>query len=130
MPSLTEAQIVLPLAYFGNVEYFHLIAKANSVIIDIAELYPKQTYRNRCTILGANGPIDLSVPIIRPQGKNTALSNVLISYAENWTKDHLKSIESAYGRTPFFEYYFEDLETIIRNKPQHLAKLDNALAGG
>jgi hypothetical protein len=106
-------EMILPSVYFGNIEYYHKLYNESNVIIDTHEKFQKQTYRSRCEILTANGRINLSVPVERPDGKNTLMQDVLISNAENWRKDHKKAIESAYRRTPYYEYYFEQLFEII-----------------
>ena len=59
---------ILPISYFGNLEYFWHLAMNSKVSIDIKETYLKQTYRNRAEIYGANGQLNLSVPVIRPHG--------------------------------------------------------------
>jgi len=110
---------ILPISYFGNIEYFSFFAKHQVVNIDLTEKYQKQTYRNRTEIYGANGKLNLSVPVNRPFGKNTLIHQVEIAYKENWQKNHFKSIESAYRRTPFYEFYIDDIKLIL-NENHHL----------
>jgi hypothetical protein len=117
----------LPIAYFGNIEYFWHIAQKQSVQIDIGETYQKQTFRNRCVVLGANGPLNLSVPVIRPYGKHTKTEDVLISEAENWRQVHLKTLESCYNRTPYFEFYIDAIKSILETEYKTLYTLTSAL---
>lgn len=119
--------MILPSAYCGNIEYFHRLLKSEKVVIDLYEPYQKQTFRSRCQVAGANGIQTLSVPVERPQGKSTLVKDVQISYREDWRKDHLKAIESAYSRTPYFVYYFESIHTIIQNDNTLLWELNAAL---
>lgn len=121
------SEIILPSLYFGNLAYFKLLLSNNNVIIDIHELYEKQTFRNRTVILTANGPQNLSVPVERPKGKNSLMSEVRISYAENWQKDHLRAIESAYKNTPYYIYYMEGLSEILTAKHELLINLNRDL---
>jgi hypothetical protein len=118
---------ILPVAYFGNIEYFWMLAKYAKVKIDLGETYQKQTYRNRAEIYGANGILTLSVPVTKPFGKKTKTNDVLISYAENWQKNHWRSIESAYRRTPFYEFYADDIQQILFKPHQTLVQLTNEL---
>lgn len=97
--------IVLPTAYFPNVEYFKLLNSAQQVALEQHEHYPKQTYRNRCEIYTANGKAALSVPVQKVHNAKTAVKDVRISYAENWQKNHRVSIESAYNSSPFYEFF-------------------------
>ena len=119
--------MILPSAYFGNIEYFHQIWKRDVAIIDHFEPYQKQTFRSRCEIIGANGVQILSVPVERPQGKDTLMVDVLISYAEDWRKDHLKAIESAYARTPYYIYYIDGIQEIIMKDHECLWTLNTEL---
>ncbi len=82
--------------------------------------YEKQTLRNRCSIYGANGVIQLSIPVIRPHGKHTTMAQALISYAEPWQQIHWRSIKSAYGRTPYFEFFEHQLEPLFKENHTHL----------
>ena len=49
--------------YFGSVQYMKQIALANSTVIDVHEPFKKMSYRNRTTIVSAQGPLLLTVPI-------------------------------------------------------------------
>ena len=119
--------IILPSSYLGNVEYFYHLLKNASVLIDIHEPFQKQTYRSRCEIMTANGRMNLSVPVERPDGSSTVFNNVLISYQEDWQKDHLRSIESAYRKTPYYEYYIDQLIEIFQKKHELLWQLNQEL---
>ncbi|NPA37014.1 MAG: WbqC family protein [Chlorobi bacterium] len=123
---MSNSTVVLPSLYYGPVQaYAHLI-KAEKAIIEINDHYSRRTYRNRTTILAAHGPMDLTIPVIKPKGK-TKTKEIKISYDINWQKNHWKSIESAYNNSPFFEYYKFDLEPVYNNKWEHLAGLNKNL---
>lgn len=92
----------------------------------IDERFQKQTLRSRTQIVTSQGPMSLSVPVIRPKGKNTIMNEVLISYDEDWQKDHFKSIESAYRSSPFFEFFMDELIEFYETKFQTLVDLNVA----
>ena len=96
--------IVLSSVYAGNIDYYSSLISSNSAVIDIHEFFRKQSYRNRCVIAGANGPLNLIVPIQRGSGK-TKVKDIKIDHSQNWKKIHWKSLESAYRTSPYFEYY-------------------------
>ncbi|MFW5699856.1 MAG: WbqC family protein, partial [Bacteroidota bacterium] len=98
-------KIILPTAYFGNIEYYSLIKQADNVLIEAHEHYIKQTYRNRCEIATANGPLALTVPVKFSNTKKTTIKDVRIDYDTNWQKIHFKAIESAYRKSPFYEHF-------------------------
>ena len=91
--------------YFGELPYFQAIAKYEEITIDIHEFYKKQTWRNRTQILGSNGPMYLSVPVLRPNGSKSIVQEIEIANETNWRKDHWKAIESSYKHAPYFFYY-------------------------
>ena len=100
----TTSDIVLSSVYAGNIDYYSSLITSKSAIIDIHEFFRKQSYRNRCVIAGANGPLNLIVPIQRGSGK-TKVKDIKIDHSQNWKKIHWKSLESAYRTSPYFEYY-------------------------
>ncbi len=115
--------VVLPLFYLPPVAWFSVFLEENNrVLLEQYENFPKQTYRNRANIYGANGKLSLIIPI-RHEGKRT-LKDLKISYAEDWQKLHWKSIKTAYQSSPFFEFYEEQLSRIFENKPAFLLDLN------
>ncbi len=88
-------------------------------------LYIKQTIRNRCTILDANGPLDLVVPVQKANSKQL-YKEVKISYQDNWPRQHLRAIASAYGGSPFYYYYKDKFENILLKEYKYLIDLNLA----
>lgn len=110
----SPSAISLPICYHPPIAYFAELVKHHSVVFDGAERFEKQTYRSRCSILGANGVLDLTIPVTRPNGKETRVKDVLISRAENWEINHIRAISSAYSKTPFYDFYADELFEIIQ----------------
>lgn len=99
--------MVLPTAYWGPISYYQSLLKADTVVIEQWESFPKQTYRNRMLIAGANGPQLLSIPVGKCESKQYT-KDVKISYQSKWQHQHWMALVSAYQHTPYFLYY-EDL---------------------
>jgi hypothetical protein len=108
--------IVSELQYFPPLTFFSALYSNTYVYLDIYEPYRKMSFRNRCLIAGDRGVISLSVPLKKGRNQRLPINEVIISDAENWQSRHLKSIKSAYNRSPFFEYYESELEDVF-NKP-------------
>ena len=102
--------ILLSTAYFPPIDYFAALAVAHKVVIESKETYPKQTFRNRCAIYSANGPLTLSLPVTRPNGNHTIVTDVEIATGVSWQLQHWRAIESAYNPSPFFLYYKEEIK--------------------
>lgn len=113
---------VFSSCYLPPTIYFKQLLKADDFIIDVNEYFVKQTYRNRCTILGADGKLNLVVPIHKRNSKQL-MKDVKLSNDENWQKNHWKSIEAAYRSSPYFEYY-EDLFYPFYNQKKYVFLTD------
>ena len=94
----------------------------NEISFEQFENFPKQTYRNRTAIYGANGKLALIIPI-KHTGKRE-FRDTEISYVEDWQKLHWKSIKTAYQSTPYFEYYEDKLKTIFEEKVNSLMEFN------
>ena len=106
---------VFSSCYLPPVDYFKFLVTEDDCIIDVNEFFVKQTYRNRCTILGADGKLDLIVPIHKRNSKQL-IKDVKISYDDNWKKNHWKSLEAAYRRSPYFEFYEDNFHPLYHSK--------------
>lgn len=112
---------IIPISYFGPIDYYKML-NMEGVYIEACENYQKRSIRNRASVLGANGPLTLSVPLVK--GKTTVpITQVLISYDEDWHLYHLKTLASAYGSAPYYEHYIDEIEKILRLKYEHLFEL-------
>ena len=107
-------------AYFASIEYYMLLTNANNVLLERCDYYVKQTYRNRCRIATANGVMDLSIPVEKPNGNKTLTRDVRISEHGDWQQNHWRAITSAYNSSPFFEYYADDLAPFFEKKHSFL----------
>lgn len=113
-------KILLSTAYLPPVEYFSRIAHADEVLIESEENYLKQSYRNRCYILSAHGPQLLSVPVYLGSQHKTRVKDTRIDYSKRWQQVHLRAITASYNASPYFQFYFENIEKIISKKTEFL----------
>jgi len=120
-------KLLLSTAYLPPAFYFSLIQDAETVSIEREENYIKQTFRNRCRILSANGILNLSVPVTRGDRLKMPVKDIRIDWSKRWQQVHLGAITSAYGRSPFFLFYAENLLSIIRKKHRFLIDLNHEL---
>ena len=110
-----KMKTVLPIFYLPPVSWFSVFLNPeNQITFEQFENFPKQTYRNRATIYGANGKLPLIIPI-KHTGKRE-IKDIEISFAEDWQKLHWKSIKTAYQSTPYFEFYEDKLKSIFSEK--------------
>jgi len=119
-------KVILPVVYLGNIEYYSLLKNSEEVFFDLHGHYLKQNFRNRTEIYGANGKLNLIIPVEKHKN-HTALKNIKISYDHFWQKQHWRSIASAYRSSPYFEFYEEELETVFMKHYTYLVEFNLAL---
>jgi hypothetical protein len=122
-----SGKILLSTAYLPPVRYFTVISQADEVLIEREENYLKQTYRNRCYILSAHGPQLLSVPVYLGSVHKTLIKDIRIDYSKRWQQVHLRAMTASYNSSPYFEYYFENIEKIISKNHEYLLDLNMEL---
>ncbi len=101
----------------------HYVLSGNKICIEAHENFIKQTYRNRCTIVTANGALDLSVPLIN-EGNKTLITEKKISYSEPWQAKHWRAIESSYNNSPYFEFFEDEIKSVILKEHEFLFELN------
>lgn len=111
-----QAIALLSIAYLGPVQYYSKLFLFPKIIIEQYDTYGKQSYRNRCKIYGANGPLTLSIPVQKASQHKVLVKDVKIDYSEDWQKQHWKSIESAYRSAAFYEYYCDEIIPFYQKK--------------
>lgn len=116
--------LLLPSFYFGSVEHYRMLAKHQQVLIDTGEHYVRQSYRTRTTVIGPNGVQDLSAQIIHGHGAKLPMREVRLSRAETWPQQHLHAIRSAYGKSPWFIHYIDEIEQVLLRGHERLIDLN------
>jgi hypothetical protein len=116
--------ILLSTAYFPPIQYFSKLTLFEKVFIEQFENFTKQTYRNRCVILAANGPVSLIVPVVKGRTRKTGIKDLLISYDTEWQRNHWRTLFSAYNSSPFFEFYKDDIRPFFEVRKKFLLELN------
>ena len=97
------------------------------IIFNEYDRHTKYGFSNRCAIAGANGPIVLTVPLLKGRNQKTIIKEVEIDNTQKWQLKHWRAIESSYQRSPWFCYYREDLNKIYTTTFKYLFDLDKVL---
>lgn len=121
--NLNPTDVLIELHYLPSISYFAAVQGFERLFVEKYEHYQKQTFRNRCHINTASGPETLIVPLTSKHGK-TIIKDVVIDYSQKWLNNHWRTIQSAYGKAPFYEYFVDDLHTILFRKHQYLYDLN------
>ena len=102
--------------YFPNLAHFIAMITSKVVCFEVCDNYQKQSFRNRTEIYAANGKLALTVPVSYTQRNRQLYKDVKIANEEPWQLLHLKSLQSAYSMSPFFEYYIDDLMPLFEKQ--------------
>lgn len=109
-----DTTILLSPRYYGSIAWYAAMARHEHCIVDYTARYNKrQKLTHRCTIADVNGPLDLTMPLVNPaqntlpEGTELQWRHIRLSQHGEWWNVHRVAFESAYGRTPFFEYYID-----------------------
>ena len=111
---------LLSSAYCAPVQWFQKLNRYDMVMVEQYDNFQKQTYRNRCVIATANGTQALTIPVERPAGEKCLMRDVRISDHGNWRRLHWNALATAYGDSPFFDYYVDDLQPLFTKKRDFL----------
>lgn len=120
------SQALLSTTYFGPIQWYQKLYRYDKVQVEACDNFIKQTYRNRCMIAAANGLQALTVPVERTTAANIdgessqsfkcMMKDVRISDHGNWRHLHWNALMSAYGESPFFEFYADDIRPFFERK--------------
>lgn len=116
--------LIYPALYNGPVNYFARLVREKEITLEQYDHYHKQTYRNRCKILGPNGVISLSIPVKKKRGTKNLLRDIRIDYDTAWNRNHWRSLVAAYASSPFFEYLSDDLAGFYDTRYKFLIDLN------
>ena len=105
---------LLSSTYFGPVQWYQKLNRYDECLIERHESFIKQTYRNRMIIATTNGPLSLTIPT--NHDTSMAMKDIRISDHANWRHVHWNALLSAYGESPFFEYYQDDIRPFYEKK--------------
>ncbi len=111
--------IILPAYLLPPKSYFTQIKAAKSLIINDEEVYKKQSLRNHFSILTSQGPLMITYPVRRPW-REKPIKQIEIDKSQKWLKNHWRSIKTAYGKAPFYEFYMDYFELLIKNPTDNL----------
>ena len=114
----------LHTTYFGPISWYRQLLSADSWVIDEGEPYVKQTTRNHCLIATVNGVQKLTVPVEKPsrseeggaRSEPLLTREVRLSDHGKWRTEHWNAISTAYGESPFFDYYADDLRPFFERR--------------
>ena len=107
-------------------QWYQKLHRYAQVWIERHDSFQKQTYRNRCVIATTHGTQALTIPVVHDSGA-TLTRDMRISDHGNWRHLHWQAIRSAYGESPFFEFYADDIAPFFEQRWTFLVDFNDAI---
>ena len=112
--------LIVESQYFASIIFYKISYNFSHIVFEQCESYQKMSFRNRCQIAGAQGVIDLGIPLVGGRGQKGLTRDVRIAGDRSWQAQHWKTIVSCYSRSPWFEFYRHELEELYRRRFDYL----------
>jgi len=103
---ISEMTAVIPLAPFPPLHWW--ILALDGAVLDINAPFQKQTHRNRIKIAGPQG--EQRITFATQSSPIESVSPLLSAHQK--PQHSWRSIQTAYGNSPFFEHFAEDLNAL------------------
>jgi hypothetical protein len=117
--------LLTEILYNPPIQYFAQAVRTDGLLVERHENYVKQSYRNRCHVLTTQGMVPLTVPVLRGNSKDkTLITEIEIDYSQKWYNVHWRTIQAAYGRAPYFEFYSDYIREVYERQPKYLFDLN------
>jgi len=120
-------KVIIELQVLPPISVMSLLMKHDTIILEGYETYQKRSYRNRLHIVDAQGKQVVSIPLVKGKHEQQSIRDVQISYDTAWDVSFIRLIKAAYGSAPYFEYYYDDIVSIIKKKHTLLWDLNRQL---
>ncbi len=114
-----------PLHYLPGTAYWTALATADTWVLDVHAHYPKQTRRNRCYVRGPHQVELLTVPVRK--GRALPLREVQLDASQSWARHHARTLQTTYGKSPYFEFYADELLSLLDRPWRFLYDLNWAM---
>ena len=114
--------ILVDPEYLPSVNYFKLF-KDNNIVLDYEGKYNNQSQLTKTWIFGNDKLFSLDIPI-KNKSKNNLIKDLRIDYTKNWINKHSQSIQSSYGKYPYYIYYKDLILDKIKVRQNFLIDLN------
>ncbi|HTC00055.1 MAG TPA: WbqC family protein [Ferruginibacter sp.] len=106
--------------YLGSLIYYKSLYSSKYIELEAYDRHQKSGFSNRCYIAGANGLITLSIPLLKGRNQKSLVNEIEIDNQQKWQIKHWRAMESSYMRSPWFEFYKDDLKQFYEKEYRYL----------
>lgn len=111
--------LVLPPRLFPSAAYYQAMALAGKCAIAAWPYDKRDKEAHRYTIVDNRGTLQLTVPLSKPHtDSRPGWADCPVSTHDRWWEKHRAALETAYGRTPYFEFLIDRFDRVLRSPEQ------------
>jgi WbqC-like protein family len=111
---------IIEYQYFGNIVLYNTLCNTKHIIFEQYENYQKSSFRNKIAVPSPQGLLHLSIPILGGRGIKQNIKDVVIDNRQDWKTNHFKTICNIYNRSPWFEFYKNELKNLYEQPIEKL----------
>ncbi len=115
---------MIDFKYFGDIYFYSTFINSSNVEFCLYKDYQRTLKLNRMRLMGANGPLLLTVPLVGGRAPKQQIKDLQIGYGEPWQRIHWRGIHDNYRKAPWFDDYAPELEQLFREKEKFLLDLN------
>ena len=121
LPLFAGQAVILPPRLLGTAAYYATMLAYEHPVVDTALRFNKRAKSvHRYDIADVRGCMALTVPIVHASG-SARWRDVMVSRHGDWWRLHRTAWESAYGRTPYFEFLIDRFDGILADPGDDLS---------
>lgn len=109
------------MPYIG---YFQAINAVDKYILYGNVNFEKKSWVNRNRLMQRNGVIEQMIVPIKKNSSSAFIKEIAIDYATDWQRRLLRSIQTNYGKAPYFEETYSLLTSIFSKEYEMLTELN------
>ena len=114
--------ILVEPQYLPSVNYFNNIVN-DEILFDTNSNYINQYAFNQTRISNDVKSFDIKVPI-KNYKIGCKLKDLKIDNTKNWINSHTQSIQSSYGKYPYFLFYNDEIINLLKRRHNYLIDLN------
>ena len=113
--------------YLPWIGYFGMIDRADVFVFLDTVQFARRSWQQRNRIKTANGPQMLTVPVHKKGARDQKIAEVQIDSESHFAEKHIRAIEHALSKAPYFKDYAADLFALLQTDNPNLAELNISL---
>lgn len=103
-----KTTLLIELHYLPCLQFFSELQDCEVLLLEAHESFQKQTYRNRTRILASQKIEQLLIPV-HSAHSHLPVRDIRIDQHQKWALSHQRAIRTAYGKSPYFEHFGEEI---------------------